>query len=1029
MAYFSNHFPTATVFLILILIFCNCCLSTALASGAENPNYELSLFFVPEEGRLTGTARITIEANQELTLFFHGLEVTGSLLRDESGVEHELQSIPDVLVLPSAEIHRTLYLSYTRLITQSFDNMISPDGISLTSNWYPLPKQPMRFFLTATIPGNFTAITEADSFPLKKEGNIVSARYSRPVTDIHFVAGPYSVLKRQVRDGLVVYSMFFKEDQELAGGYLKAAADYLIRYEKEIGPYPFSHYVIVANRLPTGYGMPTFTLLGQMVLRLPFIKDTSLGHEIVHSWFGNAVEVDYSQGNWCEGLTSFLADHMYREEKGEGIADRLESITRYLSYVHKDSSIPLASFTSASHNQPLAKAKRAVGYTRGALFFHELRQKIGNRPFYEGIRLFYNNNNGRRATWSDLQKSFETVSGSDLGAFFSERLNRNDIPELDVENIKIQHSPAGPVLSFNLLQLSKEPFSLIVPIQIKTMASTFLVKREITTTNNKISIPLSKGQLPLEFTIDPEHAFLRQLADEELPAVWSQFMGAEKKLAVLGSESDRDLYQALLDSFGEKGLSLTTAAEVTNLELQEHDLLFLGIEHAPSRALFGMPDHPGNGFTLDVRRNPLNSDRVAVLVSSSGEDQTTSVGRRLSHYGKYSYMEFKNGRISQKSIHPTTSGLRYILEELPAGGSTSALSPFEKVVEQLADARVVYVGETHTSLPDHLLQLRIIETLHKKNPKLAIGMEMFPTSSQAALDRYTLSDEEVSEQTFIKESDYYNVWGYDYRLFRDILRFAREHKIQVVGLNLDRRIVSEVFRSGGTDTLDNEAREVLPIDRKLDMEGYAERLSLVHGVHMQGGHGSGAKSGFIQAQGLWDETMAENITNFLSSQPDYRMVILAGSQHTRKDFGIPPRVARRLPVQQASVLNIYNDSSPANLDQVADYYFLAAPAELPELPKIGIVLVTETRNGQTFLEIEQLSPHGKAAAAGMLEGDILKEVNGYPVSDMTDLRIAMLATSAGDIIDVKVIRSKGGDGRELLLKAELTLPPSSPSQP
>jgi membrane-associated protease RseP (regulator of RpoE activity) len=202
---------------------------------------------------------------------------------------------------------------------------------------------------------------------------------------------------------------------------------------------------------------------------------------------------------------------------------------------------------------------------------------------------------------------------------------------------------------------------------------------------------------------------------------------------------------------------------------------------------------------------------------------------------------------------------------------------------------------------------------------------------------------------------------------------------------------------------------------------------------MKGSHGSGAESGFIQAQGLWDETMAENISAFLAKYPDYKMVVLAGSQHTRKDSGIPPRVARRRPVQQASVLNIYSDSAPANLVQVADYYFLAAPAQLPESPKIGIVLVTQTEenpeNNQTFQKISQLSPHGKAAVAGLQVGDILTEVNNYPVSDMADLRIAMLGTKAGETIDIKVIRNKDSEDRERIFKVELTIPPSSPPLP
>ncbi len=98
----------------------------------------------------------------------------------------------------------------------------------------------------------------------------------------------------------------------------------------------------------------------------------------------------------------------------------------------------------------------------------------------------------------------------------------------------------------------------------------------------------------------------------------------------------------------------------------------------------------------------------------------------------------------------------------------------------------------------------------KKIQKLAIGMEMFPSSSQPALDRYTLSGEEVDERTFLKESDYYNVWRFDYRFFQDILHFARKNHIPVIGLNLDRQIVSEVFRSGGTDSLTKRCRNRCP---------------------------------------------------------------------------------------------------------------------------------------------------------------------------------------------------------------------------
>ncbi|NIR14150.1 MAG: M1 family metallopeptidase, partial [Desulfobacterales bacterium] len=66
----------------------------------------------------------------------------------------------------------------------------------------------------------------------------------------------------------------------MAARYLAYSKKYLEMYEEMLGPYPFQRFAVVENILPTGYGMPTFTLLGRQVLKLPFIPETSLGHEV-----------------------------------------------------------------------------------------------------------------------------------------------------------------------------------------------------------------------------------------------------------------------------------------------------------------------------------------------------------------------------------------------------------------------------------------------------------------------------------------------------------------------------------------------------------------------------------------------------------------------------------------------------------------------------------------------------------------------------------------------------------------------------
>ena len=94
------------------------------------------------------------------------------------------------------------------------------------------------------------------------------------------------------------------------------------------------------------YGMPSFTLLGSRVIRFPFILHSSYPHEILHNWWGNSVYVDYDSGNWAEGLTSYLADHLIKEQRGGGSAYRRNVLHKYTSYVSRQGDFPLTDFRS-----------------------------------------------------------------------------------------------------------------------------------------------------------------------------------------------------------------------------------------------------------------------------------------------------------------------------------------------------------------------------------------------------------------------------------------------------------------------------------------------------------------------------------------------------------------------------------------------------------------------------------------------------------------------------------------------------------
>ena len=109
---------------------------------------------------------------------------------------------------------------------------------------------------------------------------------------------------------------------------------YIDFYSKLLGGYPYSKFALVENPEQIGYGMPSFTLMGSRIIRFPFILHSSFPHEILHNWWGNGVFADSTSGNWSEGLTAYLADHLLLELKGKGAQYRFQEMLKYLSYVN-----------------------------------------------------------------------------------------------------------------------------------------------------------------------------------------------------------------------------------------------------------------------------------------------------------------------------------------------------------------------------------------------------------------------------------------------------------------------------------------------------------------------------------------------------------------------------------------------------------------------------------------------------------------------------------------------------------------------
>jgi uncharacterized iron-regulated protein len=313
----------------------------------------------------------------------------------------------------------------------------------------------------------------------------------------------------------------------------------------------------------------------------------------------------------------------------------------------------------------------------------------------------------------------------------------------------------------------------------------------------------------------------------------------------------------------------------------------------------------------------------------------------------------------------------------------------DRLAAQLAVKRVVFIGESHDRYDHHLNQLEIVKRLHQLDPNLAVGVEYFQQPFQAQVDDYIAG--RTTENEFLRATEYYEGWGYDYRLYAPIFRFAREQRIPVRALNVPTALPSAVAKVGIAG-LSQQQRAYLPKEIGPADEAYRSRLRAVFEAH--GAAKPEAFDHFVEAQMVWDEGMAESAAAYLNANQNRRMVVLAGSGHLAFGTGIPKRVERRTNATYAIVLNGGSEIEPL----MADYLLLAKEQDLPPAGVLGVSL--EEKDGEC--RIRSLSPGEAGEKAGLKRGDVLVEIDGRKIGKTADVRVTLWDKKPGDRVRVNV---------------------------
>ncbi len=413
--------------------------------GYDVLHYTLDLSVDVANNEIRGSATLEALTTAALTSFnldFHGLQVSAVTVNDApaafSRQNDELIITPDT---PLARDTRfTTRIEYSGR-PQPVDDAASPGepvgwfadaGIYVLSesagamSWYPVDNHPLdkatyTFRITApkqfSVAANGLLISEQITGAMKTTVWETSHPLASYLTTL--VIGHYNLVTETGPNGLPILNYFPPDAGGDVTSAFKPTSEMLSYYSQVFGPYPFESYGAIVLPIEYGFALETQT---RSIFTTDFVDEVTVAHELAHQWFGNSVSLTTWKDIWLnEGFATYAEALWIEHTEGKAAGDA------YMQDIYANAS----QHHLAAPEDPAVRNLFADSvYLRGGCVLYALRLKVGDELFFKILRDYYSRYQGGNARTEDFIAVAETVSGQDLGAFFDEWLNSDQVPAL-----------------------------------------------------------------------------------------------------------------------------------------------------------------------------------------------------------------------------------------------------------------------------------------------------------------------------------------------------------------------------------------------------------------------------------------------------------------------------------------------------------------------------------------------------------------------------------------------------------------------
>ncbi len=388
---------------------------------------------------------------------------------------------------------------------------------------HPSAKASVKF--TVTAPARNSAV--ANGVLESKKDNANATRtwvyYEKaPVSPYNMVVavGQFATAELKAKTAIPISYYVTHSDRKFAEQGFSPAPPSVELFSQLVAPYPYGKLALIvgatrfggmenANTIVFGAGLfKEFATKKPRSRRydVPSGVEGVIAHEIAHQWFGASVtEATWADLWLSEGFATYFAALFIEKHEGAAAfrAYMKDNAQEYFAY-EKTKRAPIHDTETESLFDLLNKNN----YEKGSWVLHELRGMLGDKIFFEGLRIYYDKYKNSTADTDDLRAAFEKASRKDLKDFFKRWVYESGHPIYKISWTRIN----AKTVELKLDQVQPDD-AFLLPVTLEIITAKGKRRVQFTPVGKESRMKIQSAK-PEKIVIDPDGFILKEVISE-----------------------------------------------------------------------------------------------------------------------------------------------------------------------------------------------------------------------------------------------------------------------------------------------------------------------------------------------------------------------------------------------------------------------------------------------------------------------------------------------------------------------------------